>query len=1029
LWFDEKGNGFPVEKLDFETESQKLFDSLKEANKAIEVRVEAASTDYLRTLVTLGCRALHFTGHGNPDFLAFEDGKGGTQPIDAEILKELFEAGHTRNVQLVFVSACFSARAGEAFAAAGVPHVVAVRLDTSVYDDSARTFARAFYLALFTGDTVKQAFDIGREAVGSAPGIPSAGEEKEKFLLLPEKTNHDVSIFDDIPTGSFKDVSRMRPRSNLPSIPEDFVGRARDQWQVINLVLQRRLVTIRGAPGIGKSALAIAVGAYLNERSVFSDGVFFIRLRGVTSSEAIRFAIAGAFGITANNDEELIQFTTKHNCLLVMDNCEDILRVNANQFRSFLSELLQNSRHIKVLLTSRESLGGGLQGLSEQIYVLHQLEPLDAARLFIALARPLTPSEFGVSHIDQIPETLAKHPILGFLSGHPQAISLAAPLLEEQSVSQLQHLLQTQRADALVIKSVPENERDALTSLVISLNASFNHIRATSQDSARLFTVMGLLPSGVFSEDLEKIWGDTWRGAMDNLVRASLVERLELPTTEHFSTLPFVTTFAEDLLSPYDRKRFAIRISIFFAEMIQNLYQSLVTENATRAKTLFSFEESNFWACLDLRRPALSRGSSLASRTAVVATYLTPFLVFSGRPHDGIRAAELGRTACRALGDTNGEASVMHGLADLKKHIGDYRGALQDCEASLLLFKKSGYKLGEANALALLGELKYSMKQLRESKNDLELALSLFKREKATHGEAGVLLDLARLKRAIDDVDGAMKDCKSAIELSRTEGDALAEANCLFQMGLMKGFNNHEGAREDFERALELYEKIDLQPGEANVHRELGELDISDGKPDEGLRHLSQAVRIRIQCNEFSMLGDDLDALAHGYASENGQQTAILLLEEACLLNRVIQDRDGEAQDLLNQGLSFLQENMPMEGLAAIFNAKEIWQDLQDSNPEKETNDLLKQVQSTLGNTEYEKIVTAIEGKAEDVRLEGVASVRASTKLDPIAEEILGKTRGFVESLKSRTSASGVPFYQSFGRSIVLTGFRALQNK
>jgi hypothetical protein len=44
--------------------------------------------------------------------------------------------GHGRT-EVVFVSACHSATAGHAFVAAGVPHVVAVRLDSKVPDKAA----------------------------------------------------------------------------------------------------------------------------------------------------------------------------------------------------------------------------------------------------------------------------------------------------------------------------------------------------------------------------------------------------------------------------------------------------------------------------------------------------------------------------------------------------------------------------------------------------------------------------------------------------------------------------------------------------------------------------------------------------------------------------------------------------------------------------------------------------------------------------------------------------------------------------
>ena len=78
-----------MQNKDFASEKAQLLRSIEEASaetgQEIELRIEPASSDSLRTVVTLGCRALHFAGHGHPDFLCFEDGRGGGHAIDTEV--------------------------------------------------------------------------------------------------------------------------------------------------------------------------------------------------------------------------------------------------------------------------------------------------------------------------------------------------------------------------------------------------------------------------------------------------------------------------------------------------------------------------------------------------------------------------------------------------------------------------------------------------------------------------------------------------------------------------------------------------------------------------------------------------------------------------------------------------------------------------------------------------------------------------------------------------------------------------------
>ena len=79
----------------------------------------------------LGCKALHYSGHGIEQGLCFENGRLGLQMVGVEQLKTLLGKG-CLSLQFVFVSACYSQACGEAFIEAGVPHVVCVKQDTEV---------------------------------------------------------------------------------------------------------------------------------------------------------------------------------------------------------------------------------------------------------------------------------------------------------------------------------------------------------------------------------------------------------------------------------------------------------------------------------------------------------------------------------------------------------------------------------------------------------------------------------------------------------------------------------------------------------------------------------------------------------------------------------------------------------------------------------------------------------------------------------------------------------------------------------
>lgn len=66
---------------------------------------------------------------------------------------------------------------------------------------------------------------------------------------------------------------------NLPSKPAPFVGRNQDVRRVLQILKEgKRLITITGEPGIGKTTVAHAVIHYLKERNeeLIKNGVVFL---------------------------------------------------------------------------------------------------------------------------------------------------------------------------------------------------------------------------------------------------------------------------------------------------------------------------------------------------------------------------------------------------------------------------------------------------------------------------------------------------------------------------------------------------------------------------------------------------------------------------------------------------------------------------------------------------------------------------------------------------------------------------------
>ncbi|CAM9196648.1 unnamed protein product, partial [Phaeothamnion confervicola] len=189
--------------------------------------------------------------------------------------------------RLVFVSACYSESVARAFVEAGVQHVVAVsqhnkarrgRRGWAVMDQTALEFTHTFYTLLLRGDSVQQAFDIGRERVMASR---THSEEARKFLLLPDgggSDRHAARPFTDAAGGRFADVTPPSSPNHCWAVTDSFIGRSCEVQAVFrHLATERRVISVIGRPGIGKTQVALRACHYAQERHLF-DEAFFVLL-------------------------------------------------------------------------------------------------------------------------------------------------------------------------------------------------------------------------------------------------------------------------------------------------------------------------------------------------------------------------------------------------------------------------------------------------------------------------------------------------------------------------------------------------------------------------------------------------------------------------------------------------------------------------------------------------------------------------------------------------------------------------------
>eukprot|EP00471_Norrisiella_sphaerica_P008344 CAMPEP_0184494018 /NCGR_PEP_ID=MMETSP0113_2-20130426/27594_1 /TAXON_ID=91329 /ORGANISM="Norrisiella sphaerica, Strain BC52" /LENGTH=719 /DNA_ID=CAMNT_0026879567 /DNA_START=141 /DNA_END=2300 /DNA_ORIENTATION=+ len=415
--------------------------TIRNSGKKFRFKRDYATVRRLGTNLVLGCRVLHYTGHGLENGLAFEDDCGVMHIVPTETLRELMAAGaKEEEVKLVFVAACHSESTGRAFVEAGVKHVIAVKISEKVADAGARHFMNSFYLSLLMGRTVQNAFTMAVETLKAIPNLPTADDEAKKYLLLPRNADHNVQIFPKLGRGGIDDYTDQLALENLPASVDHFTGRNLEVQRIVEMFVKerKRLITICGEAGIGKTAVAIDAAKFLLHRGVFKDGVIFLRFqdREDLDIESVAEQIAEGMGLeipTHRICRALNREMRKKEALLIMDGLDSLVAQVGKKKRAFLifiRELLQDCANLRVLATCKAPIGIE-RGIEEVEFPLKGMYIGDICKLFYKLTGGrVTAEAVGIEDFctsNEILEALSKHKLITeIIQGHPYTCWSAA---------------------------------------------------------------------------------------------------------------------------------------------------------------------------------------------------------------------------------------------------------------------------------------------------------------------------------------------------------------------------------------------------------------------------------------------------------------------------------------------------------------------------------------------------------------------------------------------------------------------------
>jgi predicted ATPase/DNA-binding XRE family transcriptional regulator len=543
------------------------------------------------------------------------------------------------------------------------------------------------------------------------------------------------------PAGVTRQTARV---VQLPQPLTALIGRDEERSDIAGLLRDERirLLTITGPGGVGKTRLAVAIAAGLDD--AFRDGVLFIDLAPLSDPSQVLPTVADLFGLQDHGgiplEEALRRSLGMRQVLLVLDNFEHLLPAALP-----LSDLLQAAPEVQALVTSRAALR--LRG--EREYSIaplptpdthttlspEELADWDVIRLFLERARVVQPG-FRIT-AENAPHVVA---ICQRLDGLPLAIELAAARVKLLSPGGL--LARLERRFPLLTagpRDAPPRQRTLQTAIAWS----YELLHPTQQALLRCCAVFA---GGWTLEAAESV--GAFMGvanvldAVAALVEQSLIVRDDAGLGPRYRMLETIGEFAFERLVAAGEVERARQAHLFYLLQLarENDLEQLDAQVGRRLERLRA-EETNLLPSLEW---AVQNDPESALALLVALGYFWFLADRSGMGRDfHERVLETDAGANRPE-----RARVLQQAAWLASAVGDFTAVEPLAEAARTLAERFGDARTLAYARMHQGDMAMSQGDLVRTRSLLEDALGQFA---SLEDEWGMIICLTALGIAAQD--------------------------------------------------------------------------------------------------------------------------------------------------------------------------------------------------------------------------------------------------------------------------------------
>lgn len=882
-----------MESLDLDS-SQKVLEETFDDRAEVTILKNATPERLRQALHQKDYHILHYDGHATFDeelelgVLFLHDEYNRTNVLTAEMLAD-YLSGTT--VRLVVLSGCetgvdatthrFAGLAQHLMHSSSIPALIAMQF--AVADEAAIAFNRGFYEALTCGEPVEVAMVDGRLAMRE---VSDSADWLAPLLFMRVE---DGSLF-------ALENKALEPGSWVPEIP--FLAPPLPPYELVGRdellrEIKERLFTsgnlaisaLKGLPGVGKTALAVALAYDSEVLEHFSDGVLWAGLGRHPDILTLLGNWAMALGFTSDEIAKRKTIKERQTLLNLAIGQRHILLVidDAWQEEAALAFKIGGPNSAHLVTTRQPRIAIGFAG--DQYITVEELDHREGLRLLHKLAAKAVEAEAE-----------AARQLVEAVGGLPLALVLMGRFLRKETYDNQPHRLRyalesLHHVEERLLLEQPQQpefypylQHSIPVSLLAAIEVSDQALHEAARQALYVLSVFPPKPN-TFSLEAAIAVCDTSVEMLNALTDSGLLESSGPGRYTLHQAIADYATLEVDNAEHYKQ-----RAAAYFAQFA-SLPCGVGQKNSHASHyRLLDLEWQNIESALEWAYNNHEWQILIDGVTGLTDIHLGVIGFMDSRGHWDEARTLLKRALEGVTDDTSTKASVLSKLGAFAFRQADFERASEYLRESLSLFNTlprspkiiveqthvyefmirlemqhdlntahqwakrgikelaaldtSAAKYQTGNFNVLLAGILGRMGQFEQATNAAKKGLSQLPTTPTSARISG-LTTLGTLFALQGELQKSTSVLKKGIELARRLGHLNRLATLWMNMGINeKRRANLSLAIASYQKALKLYKQMGDADAEGTLNVNLGVINIILGEDEQALRHLSNAIRL-----------------------------------------------------------------------------------------------------------------------------------------------------------------------------------------